>query len=85
MRNVQDKICIEADNIDNVYTLCTENKENRISKYILRSYLPTSQISRFFSHFIPYAGLGINPTILPYAGCAVIVRTAEYWNRIVIK
>ena len=51
----------------------------------LRSYLPTSHISRFSSPFIPYAGLGINSTILPYAGGAVIFRTAKYWNSIVFK
>ena len=39
---------------------------------MLRSYLPTSHISRFSSPLIPYAGLGINSTISPYATGALI-------------
>ena len=35
-----------------------------------------ANLSHISSPFIPYAGLGINLKILPYAGGAVIFRTA---------
>ena len=38
--------------------------------YILRSYPPTSHISKFSSSFISYVGLGIYSTISSYAGCS---------------
>ena len=50
--------------------------------YILRSYIPTSHISKFSSCFISYAGLGIYSTISSYAGGAVCFRTAKVLERV---
>ena len=38
--------------------------------YLLRSYFPTSHISKFSLSLISYAGLGIYSTISSYAGCS---------------
>ena len=50
--------------------------------YILRSYFPTSHMSKFSSSFISSAGLGIYSTISSYAGGAVYFHTAKVWERV---
>ena len=53
--------------------------------YMLRSYFPTSDISKFPSSFISHAGRGIYSTISSYAGGAVYFRSEKVCERVLAK
>ena len=53
-----------------------------IYTYILKSFFPTSHISKFSLPFICYAGEGIHQKFRRARECAINFRTAKFWNRI---